>query len=333
MGCAKRKRRKKPNWARRKRGRPKKKRWQPPKIGRPKYDQFRANEHREVAERIRTLVDNERIHEKQPGVVGRPPAKKRDVIKCLLFLESVKCVPQKSPSLLFIYKDILGLEKIPAPRTLYGYRADISITQTLQRLQFASASELWQKEKMAATDGTGNPHSRGKTWSNDRLNSDKYREYDKAHYIVGVNSLVIPVSKVTRGTWSEIPEFEHLVRNAIPGSNVNAVAADSGLVAVENYETARELGVTPYIKPKDNAVFQAHPSNAYEKMVNFATKFPDRFNSVYRWRVKAECAINAKKNACGDIIRGRLPSSRRNQEICRTIVHNLRMTIMDRYGG
>lgn len=333
MGCTQRRSRRKPNWARRKPGRPKKKRWQPPRIGRSKYDRFRANEHRDVAEEIRTLVDNERVHEKQLGGVGRPPAKKRDIIKCLLFLESIKCVIQKSPSWLSLYKAILGVRKIPAPRTLYDYRADISITQTLQRLQFASASELWLREKMAATDGTGNPHSRGKTWSNDRLDSDKYREYDKAHYIVGVSSLVIPVSKVTRGTWSEIPEFGHLVRNAIPGSNINAIAADCGQVSVENYEIARELGVTPYIKPKDNAVFHPHPTNAYEKMVNFATKFPDRFNSVYRWRVKAECAINAKKNACGDIIRGRLPSSRRNQEICRTIVHNLRMTVMDRYEG
>lgn len=333
MGCAKRKSRRKPNWTRRKPGRPRKKRWQPPKIGRPKYDRFRANEIMVVVEEIRTLVDGERIHEKQPGGRGRPPAKKHDIIKCLLFLELLKCVIQKSPSLLFFYKATLGLTKVPSPRTLYEYRATPSITLTLERLQMAAAKTLWLKETMAATDGTGNPHSRGKTWRNDRLDSGKYREYDKAHYIIGVNSLVIPVSKVTRGTWSEIPEFEHLVRTAIPGSNIDAVSADSGLVAVENYEIAHELGVTPYIKPKDCAVFHPHPSNAYERMVNFATKFPDRFNSRYRWRVKAECAIHSKKVACGDIIRGRLPSSRRNQEICRTIIHNLRMTVMDRYGG
>ena len=282
MGCTKRKNRRKPNWARRKRGRPKKKRWQPPRIGRSKYDQFRANEHKDVAEEIRILVDNERIHEKQPGSVGRPPAKRRDVIKCLLFLEAIKCVIQKSPSCLSFYKEILGLTKIPSPRTLYDYRADISITQTLERLQFTAAEDLWLKETMAATDGTGNPHSRGKNWRNDRLDSVKYREYDKAHYIVGVKSLVIPVSRVTRGTWSEIPEFEHLVRTAIPGSNIKVVSADSGLVAIDNYEVAHELGVTPYIKPKDWAVFRPHPSNAYERMVNFATKFPDRFNDRYR---------------------------------------------------
>ena len=31
-----------------------------------------------------------------------------------------------------------------------------------------------------------------------------------------------------------------------------------------------------------------------------------------------------------DVIRGRLCSSRRNQDVCRDIVHDIRMSIMDR---
>jgi len=330
---SRRKIRKKPNWSRRKPGRPKKTRWQSPRIGRPKYDQFRANEFGEVPREIRVLVDKEDIREKQPGRPGRPPAKRRDVIKCLLFLEFTRCVIQKSSALLNTFKEVLGLEGVPAPRTLYDYRADPRITRTLQRLQKVAAWEQWLKEKIAIPDSTGNPHSKGKTWSGDRTNPKKYREYDKAHYIVGARSLVIPYTKVTRGTWHDSPQFEELVTETIPESNIRALPADSGYVSVENYELAHQLGVTPYIKPKDNAIFRPHPANAYEAHVLFATRFPERRKEVYRWRVKAECAINAKKNAFGDIIRGRLHSSRRNQEICRDIVHNIRMSIMARYGG
>lgn len=39
------------------------------------------------------------------------------------------------------------------------------------------------------------------------------------------------------------------------------------------------------------------------------------------------------KGWCVEDIRGRLRSSRRNLEICRYIMHNIRMSIMDRYGG
>jgi hypothetical protein len=304
----------------------------PPRIGRPNYDRFRANEHMAVATEIRDLVDKERIHEKRPGGRGRPPAKKRDVIKCLLFLELARCVVPKSPSVLLVYKDILGITAIPAPRTLYEYRAMPSIAGTLRRLQKTAGRELWLQETMAAFDGTGNPRSKGKTWSYDKTDAGKFRDYDKAHYVVGVKSCVIPVAKVTRGSWSEIPEFGPLLTEAVSEGNIQVVLADSGLVAVENYEVPHRLGITPYIKPKDNAVFRPHPSNDYERAVYFATRFPERFKDRYRWRTKAECANHAKKAAFGDIIRGRLPSSRRNQEYCRLIVHNLRMTVMARYG-
>ena len=286
-----------------------------------------------MAEEVKCLVDNERIHEKHPGGRGRPPAKKRDVIKSLLLLELLRCQVQKSSSLLNFCKELVGLNKIPAPSTLYKYRALPGITSTLERLQMEAAREPWMTEKLAATDSSGNPRVKGKTWRHDRTNPKKYRDYDKAHYIVGLNTLVIPATRVTRGTWSDIPEFEPLVRTTLPGSNIEAILGDCGYVSLDNYAVARELGVTPYIKPKDNAVFRPRPSDDYERMVYFATRFPKRFNSTYRWRVKAECTIHSKKSAFGDIIRGRLPSSRRNQEICRDIVHNLRMSVMMRYAS
>lgn len=333
IGMGQEKQKRKPNWSRRKPGRPKKKRWMPPRIGRSNYDRFRADEFVAVANDIRDIVDKERIHEKRPGGRGKPPAKKRDIIKCLLFLEQMRCVIPKSTSLLYANRDILGLENIPAPRTLYDYRAMPSTSSTLKRLQWMSARPLWLREDAAAIDATGNPHSNGGNWRRDKTDPNKFREYDKTHYVVGVKSCVIPVTKVTRGSWSEIPEFEPLLTEAAAEGNIKTAIADSGLVAIENYEASRNLGATPYIKPKDNAVFRPHPSNAYERAVYFATKFPERFKEEYRWRTKAECAIHAKKAAFGDIIRGRLPSSRRNQELCRDIVHNLRMVAMARYGG
>jgi hypothetical protein len=286
-----------------------------------------------VADEVRILIDSEEIHEKRPGGRGRPPIKKRDIIKSLLVLELLRCQIQRAPSLIPLIKDQLRIEKIPASRTLYKYRAMENLTPTLERLQKSSALELWMKERIAAADATGNPRSKGKTWSNDRLNPNKYREYDKAHYIVGTKSLVIPASKVTRGTWNEKPEFGPLIEKTIPGTNISVITADTQYEDNKNYERSHALGITPYIKPKDNAVFRPHPSNAYERTVLFATRFPDRWKSVYRWRVKAECAIHAKKAAFGDIIRGRLRSSRRNQELCQDIVHNLRMTVMAHYGG
>ena len=112
----------------------------------------------------------------------------------------MNCVAQESWSLLNIFKGTLGLEKVPRPRTLYQYRADPGITATLQRLQRTAAWDLWVKERIAAMDPTGSPPVRGRTWRADRAGPKKYREYDKAHYMAGVQTLVTPYTKVTRGT-------------------------------------------------------------------------------------------------------------------------------------
>jgi len=307
--------------------------WRPPKIGRSNYDRFRAEEKTVVLQEAVSLVDNTRIHEKAPGGRGRPPAKKRDLIKCLLFLILFRVTVQDSPSILPTYKDTLGVEKIPAPRTIYKYRALPELTPILERLQWLSAKEEWMKETMAAADSTGYSHSKGKHWVYDRLNPKKYREFDKAHCIVGVNSLVIPKTIVTRGSWSDKPEFRRLVEETIPDSNIRVVTADAGYVSNENFELAHEAGVTAYIEPKDNAVFRPHPTNGYERSVYFATRFPKRWKEAYRWRVKVECAFNSKKAMFGDVIRGKNATSRRNQAILRDILHNLRSTMRERYGA
>ena len=321
--------RNKPNWALRKRGRPRKK---IPRIGRSNYDEFRSNEILDVTWEIKRFIDRIRLREKPAGRRGRPPIKKRDILKSLLFIELMTCSIPRAPSLLLMHKEILGLDRIPAARTLYKYRAQMEMTKPLERLVYEAGKELFSEEEIAATDGTGHGRSKGKTWSGDRSNPMKYREYDMAHYLVGTKTNVILAARITRGTWHDSRQFKPLLDLEIPGTNLRAITADPGYISRDNYDLVEEMGFTPYIKPKNNAVFRPHPKNAYEKAVMFATRFPKRWHNTYRYRTKAECAIHSVKATFGDIIRGRHRTSRRNQVLCRVIVHNMRMTVMDRYG-
>ena len=78
---------------------------------------------------------------------------------------------------------------------------------------------------------------------------------------------------------------------------------------------------------------RAQPDGDYEKMVLFGRHFPNRWHEVYRWRTKAEANFHAIKAAMVEGVRGRTMNSRRNQVLSRCVVHNLRMTILDRYGA
>lgn len=307
------------------------KKWRPPRIGRANYDSFRLHEVVEVIDEIKLLVDMERFHERHKGKRGRRPARKQDILKSILFLEKLKCPICESGGLLQIFKYTLGLKTVYKPRTLYKYRASPVLTVILEKLVLESALPEWVNEDLAGADATGLPHSKGKTWLGDKSNPNKYREYDKVHAIMGLRSLVIPAVKITRGTWHDSPQFEYIVNKALPQGDIDAVTADSGYISRDNCELVREHGATPYIMPKENAVFRPEPTDAYEKSVLFATRFPNRFHETYRWRTKCESAFNACKNATGERLRGRTPTSRRNEALCKIIIHNIRMVVMCRY--
>jgi hypothetical protein len=232
----------------------------------------------EVALAIRLLIENERIHEKEPGGPGRPPKKRRDMLKCHLLLEMMGYPAEEFPGLYALCGDVLALKSAPpAPRTIRKYRADGGLTGTLERLVTASARELLPHEKFVAADASGFSRSVGKAWSANRKNPVMYRQYEKLHLLVGTKTLVILAARVTRGTWHDSPEFDAMVRMVVPGTGIRAVLADPGYVAVRNYEVVKECGATAYIRPKDNARFRPHPKNAYEGAVLYATRFPERW--------------------------------------------------------
>lgn len=302
----------------------------PPRIGRRNYNHFRGNEVITVARELVRLVKRVRIHEKRKRSNGRPPFGKRNMIKCMLFIEVMRCPVPEAHGLLKLFKHVLRLKNVPKRSTIYKYRAERKMTRILEDLQLESSEELWKKETIAAVDSTGNSHSVGKAWSNDRSKPGEYRKYDKAHYVSGTKTSVIRATRLTRGKWHDSPELKPNLDRALPGSKIEAVAMDPGYVGVANYELVHTYGATPYIKPKDNAVFHPHPTNAYEASVLYATRFPRRWKSVYRWRTKAEAVNHAKKSRFPGVLRGGV-HSRRNRELCQCIVHNLRFTLMDRY--
>ena len=282
---------------------------------------------------IRTFADSMRIHEKAPRPEGgRPPASRRDLLKSYLFLEKARVPVLESRGWLTEFKDDLGLEHVYCVRTLYNYRGDRGITQLLSRAVNVSAEPLWQKESIAGIDSSGIPRLKGENWSADREKPERHDLYDKLHILVGTKTGVIAAAWTTFGNWHDSPQFVPLVEAVESWGGIKALTADAGNVSRANCQAARARGVTPYIDPKENAVLRSQPGDAYEAMVSFARHFPNRWKETYRWRTKLESMFHAIKAAMVEGVRGRSATSRRNQILARCVVHNLRMTVLDRYG-
>jgi hypothetical protein len=67
-------------------------------------------------------------------------------------------------------------------------------------------------------------------------------------------------------------------------------------------------------------------------MVYFKTRFPGRWRSITRWRVKVECANSARKRRLGDLTRGSI-TSRRKREIIQDIAHNIGFNLLEQLAG
>jgi len=302
-------------------------------VGRANYDRFRREELPAVITEIRIFADSMRIHEKRPGENGgRPCASRRDLLKSFLFLEKARVPFPESKGWLTEFQDLLGLEHVYCARTLYKYRSAPGITQLLDRAINVSAQPLWQKETIAGIDASGIPRLKGENWSADREKPERHDLYDKLHILIGTKTGVIAAARTTFGNWHDAPQFVPLLQAVEAWEHVEVITADAGNISRVNCEAVKERGATPYIDPKENAVLRSKPSDAYEAMVSFERHFPNRWHERYRWRTKLESMFHAIKAAMVEGVRGKSATSRRNQILSRCVVHNLRMTVLDRYG-
>jgi hypothetical protein len=301
-------------------------------VGRPNYDRFRAAELPDILTEVRRFSDAMRIHEMAPGEKGgRPPASRRDLLKTFLFLEKARVPIPESTGWLHEFQDLLGLDHVYCPRTLYKYRGDLGITKLLHRAIRDSARPLWLKESIAGIDASGIPRLKGQNWSDDREKPERHELYDKLHILVGTKTGVIAAARTTFGNWHDSPQFVPLVQAVEAWENIRALTADAGNMSRANCAAAKARGVTPYIDPRGNAVLRSQPSDPYEAMVSFERHFPNRWHEQYRWRTKLESMFHAVKAAMVEGVRGKSATSRRNQVLTRCVVHNLRMRGLDRY--
>ena len=94
---------------------------------------------------------------------------------------------------------------------------------------------------------------------------------------------------------------------------------------------ARRHGATPIHGVKKNVVYVHHPTTSYQKLVNFATHWPNRYARLYSKRNHAETAFDMIQSRFGYGIRCRSETGRKNEVHSKINAHNLRMLALLSY--
>jgi len=183
-------------------------------------------------------------------------------------------------------------------------------------------SLLPRRKAVIATDATG-LSGRNRSWRETDYAVRANQDWVKVHAAVEVDSFFILSYSLTKSNVHESRMFEE-VWNGLPENIVPLRSlADSAYNGDRCLRAAKEHGATPVHVIKKNAVYRHHPETEYQRMVNFATHWPNRYSSMYGKRNHAETAFSMITRLFGQRLRCRSRIGRKNEVQAKLSMFNI----------
>jgi len=180
---------------------------------------------------------------------------------------------------------------------------------------------------VVATDAPGFS-GRKKGWRETGYAIRANQDWVKVHAAVEVDRFFVLSYDLTESKVHESQRFEE-VWNTLPENiEPRRSLADCAYTGEGCLNVARAHGATPIHGVKSNAVYVHHPTTSYQKLVNFATHWPNRYRKMYGKRNHAETAFGMIQTRFGYRIRCRSEAGRKNEVRSKINAHNLRMLAM-----
>jgi len=224
------------------------------------------------------------------------------------------------------------INSVPHFNSVLNYFDSQNIKKHLKYLIELSALPLAQIEDKFAIDSTGfSERKYMERWSSARQKYSMHQQYKKAHCIYGVYSNIIPQAIITDGKEADSPRFIELLQNTADNFDVKEISADKAYNSRENTQFAEELGATPYIPFKKNAVGKARGSPAWNRMYKYFKNNKEEFMSHYHLRSNAESGFFMLKQRFGDFLFLKDPTGQTNEILCKILCHNLCVLAQELY--
>lgn len=215
--------------------------------------------------------------------------------------------------------------------SLLNYFDDPDLTPTLLEMVGASAAPMAAQEQGEfAIDATGITTSRFRRWVQERDLPDKEkRDWVKLNLICGAKTKVVAAVEITEGSTNESPFLPRLVAEAAKQFRIVRVSADKQYSSINNLNAVHEIGATPLIPFKDNAVGEG--DDIWRRAFFFFQYRKAEFTRHYNKRNIAECVFSMMKRKFADSVRSRKRTAMKNEILCKVICHNLCRIILSMY--
>jgi len=288
-----------------------------------RYSNWLVEELHLCIQRIRDLVDFFPFWQHRRRT-GRPPVRERDLMVGFLLRQLFDSTFRQTQAIMDCFMDYFGLDRVPHHTVLSRKNRSRRWSIIWKRFHKFVLELLPKRKVIIATDATGYS-SRKRGWKETpyaiRANQDWVKLHaaiEVAHFVVLSYSMTksnVHDSQLFETVWNDLPE------NVIPKRSV----ADSAYNGESCLHVAKGHGATPIHGIKKNAVYRHHPETEYQRMVNFATHWPNRYAEMYGMRNHAETAFGMIQSSFGYRIRCRTEAGRKNEVHAKVSSHNIRM--------
>ncbi|MFN2526662.1 MAG: transposase [Actinomycetota bacterium] len=218
------------------------------------------------------------------------------------------------------------ITRVPHFNSVSNYMASPTLTPILQNLVTESSLPLSGMESDFAVDASGFSTSRFRKWLDEKhgiAQSGSYREWVKAHVVVGTRTNIVTAVEVTDWTRGDSPMFDPLVRATAKEFDVVEVSADRAYLTKSNVALTDELGVVPFIPFKSNTRPVLHENTPWARMYHRFMSDPDTFMSHYHKRSNVESTFASIKAKFGDGLMSRSQTGQTNEVLCKLLAHNI----------
>lgn len=274
-------------------------------------------------QRIRDLADSFPFWQRRKRT-GRPPVHERDLLIGYLLRQFFDTTFRQTQGLMECLKDYFEFQKIPSHTLLSKKNQSKRWHHLWKRFHRFIMDGLSRRKAIISTDASGFS-GRRRTWKETPHALRAVENWVKVHAAIEINSFFVLNYELTKSNihdsqvfddvWDDVPD------NIIPIRSL----ADAAYHGEDCLQTALNHGATPIHGIKTNAVYHRHPETAYQRMVNFFTHWPNRYQSLYGKRNHAETTFSMMKSRFGYRIRCRSELGRKNEVHSKINAHNIRM--------
>jgi transposase len=291
-----------------------------------RYDDLAVNGLRLSLEAIRQQADGFAFWQRRERL-GRPAYEERTLLVAFLVQQLLGLTFRETEGMLTMLRRYYRLEQIPDHSTLSRKLSSERWTTVLERFFQHILAPLPRRRAVVATDATGYS-GRKRGWRETKHAARASEDWVKVHAAIEVDEFIVLSYQLTESNVHDSQMFgdvwDKLPSNVVPKRSL----ADSAYFGNDCLAAARQHGATPLHGIKKNARNYERPETFYQKLVNFAHHWPNRFASLYAKRAHAETVFSMIGALLGHRLKCRSKKGRKNEVRVKLALFNLIQLVM-----